>query len=80
MGWLRALLAFIWEIVALRLADARWLWMSSGGRLELGAMAGCRGVRRLRKSNGDGWSKSKIKTKIKSFRACWRESLLSWQK
>ncbi|MDR6674085.1 hypothetical protein [Xanthomonas sp. 1678] len=78
MGWLRALLAFIWEIVALRLVDARWLRMSSGGRLELGAMVGCRGVRVTAQKHRDGWSK--IKIKIKSFRACRRELLLSWQK
>jgi hypothetical protein len=50
--------------------------MSIGGRFGFGVMVGCRRVRRLRKSNGDGLSKSKIK----SFRAGRRESLLSWQK
>jgi hypothetical protein len=71
---LGALLAFTWAIAAVRWAVARWVWMSSGGRLELGVMAAAVALRRLRESKGDGSSK------IKSFRAGRRESLLSWQK
>ncbi|AKK69242.1 hypothetical protein NZ30_18250 [Xanthomonas translucens pv. undulosa] len=66
------MLAFTWAIAALRWVVVQRVWMSSDGRVGLGVMAGCRGVRAI--------AQMQLLEQEKSFRACRRESLLSWQK
>ncbi|MCS3358274.1 hypothetical protein [Xanthomonas translucens] len=74
VGWLCALLAFTWAIAALRWVVVQRVWMSSDGRVGLGVMAGCRGVRAIAQMQ---LLEQEQEQELSRRR---RESLLSWQK